>query len=182
MMRSTKLVLAATSLLALFAVLAPRTAVAQELPLPIARPCKHPCLNKIIFGDSAHLDKLELHARINPATSIDPVSEPFTIEISNANGTVFTATLNPGDFVASGGQRVIYRNPAARSAGGLARVQIQPRHDANEGFRVDVLAYGDLSAATLADMTTIIAVGNDGFFNTGTWTQRSYGWAFDFAP
>jgi len=180
-MRSTKFLLAATVLLVVSAVLAPRPGGAQEIPLPITRPCKHPCVNKILFASGPQLDKLELHARIVPATSIDPAGETFVFELSNANGTIFSATLPPGAFATSK-KRYIYRNPAARTAGGLYRVTISERHDANEGFRVDLLAYGDLSAATLADMTTIIAVGGDGFFNSGPWNQLKHGWSLDFAP
>jgi hypothetical protein len=183
MMRLTRILLAATSLLLLLAVVAPPAAVAQELPQPITRPCTHPCLNKITFENAPHLDKLELHARINPLSAIDPASESFTVEIANANGTVFTATLNPGDLKATnGGKRFIYRNAAARGAGGLFRVQIAQRHDGLQGYRVDVLAYGDLSSATLADMSTFIVVGNAGFFDSSTWTPRVHGWSIDFPP
>ena len=47
---------------------------------------------------------------------------------------------------------------------------------------MDVLAYGDLSAATVPTSTTFIAVGNDGFFDNSMWTQRQDGWAVDFQP
>ena len=181
-MRSMKFLLAATSLLALF-VVAPHTAGAQELPQQITRPCKHPCPNKITFESAPHLDSLELHARITPMVSIDPATQPFTVSLSNANGTIFTATLNPGDFkVTNGGKRFIFRNLAARKTGGLFRVQIAERHDGPGGYRVDVLAYGDLSAATLPDMTTIIAVGPNGFFDNSPWDPRNHGWSHDFMP
>lgn len=182
-MRLTRILLAATSLLVLLAVVAPPAAVAQELPQPITRPCTHPCPNKITFESAPHLDKLELHARINPLSAIDPASESFTVDISNANGTIFTATLNPGDLKpTNGGKRFSYRNTAARSAGGLFRVQIAPRHDGAQGYRVDILAYGDFSSATLPDMSTIIAVGMSGFFDNSPWTPRQHGWSIDFPP
>jgi len=179
-MRSTKLLFAATVLVALSAILAGSHAAAQEIPQPIGRPCKHPCVNKIRFVPGPKLDILELHARIVPVSSIDPASEAFTVELTDGGGgTIFTATLNPGAFTLRG-KRYIYRNPAARTAGGLFRVQIAERENAGDGYRVDVIAYGDLSAATTPDITTFIAVGDDGFFDTSMWTQRSYGWSVDF--
>ena len=80
------------------------------------------------------------------------------------------------------GKRWLYRNPAAKTAGGLYRVQIAPRKDVNEGYRVDVYAYGDLSAATDPGIATFIVVGNDPFFDTSTWNQRKDGWVVDFQP
>ena len=181
-MRVKKLVLAAVSVLALALVSVADQAGAQEIPQPIGRPCKHPCLNKIRLVPGPRLDILELHARIVPVGSIDPASEAFTVELTDGGGNVlFTATLAPGDFkVTSGGKKYTYRNTAARTAGGLFRVQIAERKDANEGYRVDVLAYGDLSGATSPDITTFIAVGDDGFFDNSVWVQRSYGWSVDF--
>jgi hypothetical protein len=149
---------------------------AQEIPQPIVRPCKHPCLNKIRFARG--LDKLELHAGLVPLTSVDPGFETFAVEISNVNGTVFTATLPPGAILTTnGGNRYTYRNPAARTAGGIYRVVVTQKTD---GFRVDLIAYGDLSSATEADMATFIAIGDDGFFDNSTWLAKKNGWAVDF--
>lgn len=182
-MRITKLGFSSALVVLLLAVAPVAGVQAQEIPQQITRPCKHPCLNKIRFVPGPGLDKLELHARIVPLTSIDPAGETFILELSNANGTIFTETLNPGAFVTTnGGKRYTYRNAAARGAGGIYRVQIQQRKDASEGYRVDVLAYGDLSSATEADMTTFIVVGDDGFFDNSTWLARKDGWAVDFQP
>jgi hypothetical protein len=179
----TKLALLPVMVLLVVGMVSGTDVAAQEIPQQITRPCKHPCLNKIRFVAGPRLDKLELHARIVPLTSIDPAGESFLVELSNANGTIFTATLNPGDFVTTnGGKRYIYRNPAARTAGGLFRVQIAQRKDANEGYRVDLLAYADLTAATEAEMTTFLVVGDDGFFDTSTWLARNDGWVVDFQP
>jgi hypothetical protein len=181
-MRLKKLVLVVVSVLALVPMFAVGLAGAQEIPQPISRPCKHPCLNKIRFVPGPRLDLLELHARIIPVGGIDPASEAFTVELTDNGGNViFTASLAPGDFkVTGGGKKFTYRNPAAKTAGGLFRVQIAERKDASEGYRVDVLAFGDLSLATAPDITTFIAVGDDGFFDNSTWKQRSYGWSVDF--
>lgn len=181
-MRHTKLavrgLLLALALVATWSVAAP----AQEIPQPIVRPCKHPCLNKVRFVPN-RLDKLELHAGLLPLSSMDPGFETFTIELSNANGTIFTATLPPGAILTTnGGKRYSYRNPTARTAGGIYRVVVTQKKNAADGYRVDLIAYGDLSAATEADMSTFIAVGDDAFFDNSTWLARKDGWVVDFPP
>jgi hypothetical protein len=179
---TTGLVISALAAVALATLPAPSRA--QEIPQPITRPCKHPCPNRIRFAPAPGLDSLELHARIIPQSSIDPAFETFFVELSDANGNVFFAvSVSPGDMKeTNGGRRAVYRNPAARSAGGVYQVTIMPRHDAIGGYRVDVRAYGDLSGATMADITTAITIGDDPFFDNGPWTQRSDGWVRDFIP
>jgi hypothetical protein len=163
--------------------LPPHRAVAQEIPGGITRPCVHPCPSVIQLVRDPRLDQLTLHARVVPGTSIDPAFETFTVDLSNANGTIFSATLNPGEMrELAGGKRVVYRNPAARRAGGISRVQITQRNDAPGGYRVDVVAHGDLSSATLDEMTVFLLLGDDGFFDTSTWSPRRSGWAHDFVP
>ena len=174
--------LVAVALLAA-ALIPSQRAGAQEIPTGITRPCVHPCPSRIQLVRDPRLDQLTLHARVLPQTSIDPAFETFTIELANANGTLFTATLNPGQMRGlAGGGRVVYRNPAARRAGGVSRVQIAQRKDGPGGYRVDVVAHGDLSAATLAEMTVFLAIGDDGFFDTSTWNPRPSGWSHDFMP
>lgn len=159
-------------------------ASAQEIPQPITRPCKHPCVNRIRFAPDPRLDSLELHGRIHPMTDLDPVNESFIVELYDAmNQVLFAVSVGPGEFIATnGGKRWVYRNKAAKTAGGLYRVQIAPRKDALGGYRVDVLAYGDLSPVVSGDITTLIQIGNDVFTNTSTWSQRPDGWVVDFLP
>lgn len=83
---------------------------------------------------------------------------------------------------APGGRHFYFRDAAARRTGGLSRLLISERHDADGGFRVDAFAYGDFSAATLAEMTVRIVVGNDPFTHTNMWIQHPRGWALDFSP
>lgn len=180
---TNRLAIVTLATIALASLLGAAPSHAQEIPQQITRPCKHPCLNKIRFANAPRLDSIELHARIVPVGSIDPANEAFTVELSDVNGVLFTATLNPGDLVeTNGGKRWLYRNPAAKTAGGLYRVQIAPRKDVNEGYRVDVYAYGDLSAATDPGISTFIVVGNDPFFDNGPWSPRKDGWVVDFQP
>lgn len=154
---------------------------AQELPRPITRPCTHPCINQIIFRNAPMLDQLLLHARVVPGTSILPSDETVTIELSNASSIIFLVTLSPGQIAEPTMNRFLFRDPTARRLGGLGRLSFTERHDADGGFRVDVVAYGDFSStATLASMTLKIVVGDDPFHITTTWDQKSYGWAVDF--
>ena len=184
-MRSWKLMLLVLSLvLATGLASGGRDAGAQEISQPITRPCKHPCPNRIRFASAPRLDSLELHARINPLTSIDPAFETFFVELSDGNGNVFFAvSVSPGDMRdTNGGRRVFYRDRGARTGGGVYQVTIAQRHDAAGGYRVDVRAYGDLSGATAPDITTTITIGDDVFANTSTWNQQQDGWAVDFTP
>lgn len=179
---TTRLAALALALLALAAL--PAVSHAQEIPQPISRPCKHPCPNKLRFDAGPRLDSLEIHARVVPLSSIDPANETFAIELTDANGdTVFRGTLAAGDLRdTNGGKRALYRNPAAKRTGGLYSVLIAPRRDAIEGYRVDIRAYGDFMRPASDVITTFIAIGNDPFFDTSTWSPREDGWVVDFAP
>lgn len=178
----TKFVIFAFAALALATL--PAVARAQELPQPISRPCKHPCPNKLRFDAGPRLDSVEIHARVVPLTSIDPAGETFAFELTDVNGnTIFGATLAAGDLRdTNGGKRTLYRNPAAKKTGGLYSVLITPRHDAIEGFRVDIRAYGNFTPPATDVITTFIAIGNDPFFDTRTWSPRHDGWSVDFTP
>lgn len=181
---STRLAVFSFVLLALATLPGAAPARAQEIPQPISRPCKHPCPNRIKLADAPRLDALELHARVVPLSSIDPANETFAFELTDVNGdTIFVATLAAGDLRdTNGGKRTLYRNPAAKRTGGLYSVLITPRHDASEGYRVDIRAYGDFTPPATDDITTFIAIGNDPFFDSRAWTKRQDGWAVDFTP
>lgn len=165
------------------AALGAQVAGAQEIPGPISRPCQHPCLNQIIFRDAPRLDTWILHARIIPMSDIDPANEDVTIEISNANDTIFASTLPAGEIRGTAnGRKFTFTDPTARVLGGIQRLTITKRNDANDGYRVDAVVHEDLSLATLAEMTTRISIGGDSFNHTDVWLTRNYGWAVDFPP
>jgi hypothetical protein len=156
---------------------------AQEIPTPITKPCNHPCVSQIRFKKDPTLDIWKLHARIIPISDIDPPSEDVTLEISNVNDVIFAATLAPGDVrQAPGGRRFYFRDPTARLLGGVERLFITQRFDGIGGYRVDAVLHGDLSLATLAEMTVRIVIGNDPFVNTSVWLEHAYGWSVDFPP
>lgn len=179
-----KSIILALAMLGLAALLAPAPSDAQEVPQPITRPCKHPCPNRIRFLPAPRLDSLELHARIVPVSGIDPANEDFAVELTDGNGnSIFAAALPPGALRdTNAGKRVVYKNPAAKRTGGLFSVLITPRRDSLGGYRVDIRAYGDFTPPVSADITTFLAIGNDPFFDSQTWTPRSDGFSVDFNP
>ncbi len=141
----------------------------------ITHPCKHPCQTLIRFiGTATTNDVFEFHGRVTPGTSIDPPNESFSISLSNANGVLFSGTVPPGSM--RGRRYWTFRVPGARKAGGLSLVRVTPRSDVPGTYKVDVRAYGDFTAATLAEMTIAVTIGDDPFSNTTTWTQTSNGW------
>ncbi len=154
---------------------------AQETGDPIITPCHHPCPAELKFG-TAHgqLDSLTFHARIAPASAIDPATEVVTVGLQNLDGTIAGETLPAGTIGARQNGLYVYRNPQARKTGGIASFKLRPRRDPLGGYRVDIVMYGDYSIATLPTMSTVILVGDDLFNNIGTWTQTKKGWIYEF--
>jgi hypothetical protein len=105
-------------------------------------------------------------------------NEQVGVILSNAAGILYRAAVPPGALVARGSreQRFIYRDAdAARARCGIAKIEMryQPAHGY---YRVRVIAYGDLSAATDPAMTLQLKVGDDGFVNSGVWERTASGW------
>ena len=128
-----------------------------------------------LAGD-AH-DQLVVHGRIVPMTPIDPPNEQVGVILTNAAGVLYRAAVPPGALVARGtGSRFIYRDAdAARTRCGIAKIEM--RYVPARGYyRVRVVAYGDLSAATDPAMTLQFKVGDDGFVNSGLWQPTASGW------
>ncbi len=137
-----------------------------RLHLPVA---------EIIFRDQ-QLDNFQVHIGVKPATPIDPLAEKFSVKLANANGTIFEEILLPGSFVKKG-PRYFFRDVDAKTLGGFFRVTITPKPG---GFyRLDVESFGDLSAATLANMTLEVMIGNDLFPITKDFTQTKSGWVLN---
>jgi hypothetical protein len=155
------------------------TPLAPPFPTPV-NVCHHNCPDKIIFGRHGKKDSLLVRSAFALGTVLDPAHETFHIVLSNSAGVIYQGTLTPGDLVHTGkGQRFAFMDHGARIGpgirGGLASVVILPV-PLDAGIRVDVLAFGNLAAATLPDMTLTITLGNDTIARTTTWEKRVNGW------
>lgn len=157
-------------------------AACQEVP-----PCQPIEDDPAIIRFSSNAEKpdyFKIHGRFRLGSGeMYPDVENFGILLTNANGVVYRGELEPGLLVKkSGGKgRFKFRDRFAKkglgTSDGLSRVGIRPRAFSGVDYIVFSLrAYGDLSAATLADMTTQVVVGNDVGSLSATWKQRPNGW------
>jgi len=118
-----------------------------------------------------------VRSAFGPGAVIDP-NDPVSIVLSNANGIVFAADLLPGDLSLRG-KTLIFSDKGAKKGnpirGGLASVKIAATPQGT-GTRITIEAYADMSAATEAQMTLEISVGDDENGVVDTWESRAYGW------
>ncbi|MFN8600756.1 MAG: hypothetical protein U0842_09785 [Candidatus Binatia bacterium] len=118
-----------------------------------------------------------MRSAIGPGATVDP-NDAFSIVLRNANGVVYSATLQPGDFVQRG-KALVFIDKGARGGQGtrnglsLVKIADTPK---STGTRITVEAFADMSAAAEADMTLEISIGNDANAITDTWERRNYGW------
>jgi len=96
------------------------------------------------------------------------------VELRNADGVVYVATLAPGEVEKRSESSFLMRNAAARYDGGFSRFQIRKR--TKRASSITFKAYGDLSAATLSEMTLTITIGAEEFRADGNWKQLANGW------
>lgn len=124
------------------------------------------------------LDGLWFVTAFPTGTLVDPENEALTVTLSNADGTIYTTTLPAGSLIEQRGY-FRYTNPAARqTTGGFGKVKLYFTPD-GQNLRLYAQAYGDLSAATLADMTLTVTLGDDTVVSTATWNPTSNGWIFN---
>ena len=157
-------------------------AEAQEIPQQIRGNCCS-CNSQIKFRKG--LDLLRLGSRLipTPAAVIDPLLTGMAVELGNANGTLASIVIPPGAFTEKpSGRKWVYKDPAAKASGGAFVVTLQERNDQHGGWLISIKYFGDLSAATLAEMSTVITIGTSTFFDTSDWTARATGWRKKFAP
>lgn len=145
--------------------------------------CPHLCPNKIRFiGDLAKPDFFEVHAIIVPNAGFSPLTQPFTVSMSNSGGQIFSFTLPAGSLVA-GGDAITYTNNNADVTGGIFKIKLAERDDAPGAFRLDIQGYSpNLQPDTTIpadnpDITTEFSVGGESW-TTGvkTWDRKSFGW------
>jgi hypothetical protein len=157
------------------------TAAATATPGPFPTPapiCNHPCPDLIRFGKPGKPDNLQLLTAFPSTTVLDPTNEAFTLTLRNANGVIYTASLVPGDLLLKGKNHRFLDRMARKGLGirgGLAKVELRPVPK-KQAIRVTIQAYSDLDAATLAEMTAEVTLGDDTIAQTAVWLQKSYGW------
>jgi uncharacterized repeat protein (TIGR01451 family) len=145
--------------------------------------CQNDCLGRFrrdpgtitFHGTSRPNDRLKVNGVVVTRLPVSTEGLTITVRLSNANGVVYEATLDGGDLVAKGRQlKFRDRNAASAVEGGIGIFRVSPHR--TDGYRVKVEAYGDLSAATLADMTIEILFGLETYQNSATWMSTPKGW------
>ncbi len=140
-----------------------------------------------ILDDPAKLtwEYVKIHGRFVPDTPVDPENEGFTFMLSNANGLIYRAELFAADLRVAGGKstkRWKFRDKLAKrgmgSRKGLSTISMKTRNepDGSVSYPFKVKAYGDMSNATVALMTTQISVGDDVSFVTAEWKGKPGHW------
>lgn len=108
----------------------------------------------------------------------DPTESDFTLTISNANGIIYQATIFPGDLRPVGRtfrfvDRSVPKGPGIRD--GVKRLQLSQRPDGL--WRFEMKAFGDLSAADMAEMTVHMTTDGNEYEVTAVWDERGNGWS-----
>ena len=80
----------------------------------------------------------------------------------------------PAGALGRRGAFYLTRDPEAKRSGGIALIRVVLRPD--RAVVVSLQAFGDLSAATLADMTLRLTVGGETYAASGRWRRRGSGW------
>jgi uncharacterized repeat protein (TIGR01451 family) len=140
-----------------------------------------------ILDDPAFVkwNSISFHGRFIPQTPADPFAEGFRYVLSNENGVIYSAELLPGDMRVRTRKNLskwTWKDTTARKSRGLRdgiyRLGIHQRLEKSGdiSYVMTILAYGDMSAATLATMTTHIYIGDDVAFLTAEWSGQLGGW------
>jgi hypothetical protein len=128
---------------------------------------------RIVARNAPSLDMLGFALRSLSLVFVDPSNQDVSVQISNANGVCYSATLPAGSLVLKGNYYRYINAHAKNAPGGIKKMTIWERRGQTQIYAD---AYGDLSACTLPDMTTNVSIGNTVFTHVGTWIQTSSGW------
>lgn len=129
---------------------------------------------RIRFASSSP-DQITLRGAIVPDTSDDLANSPASIEVENSSGLLLAASL-PAGALEKRGAVYLGRDPLAGRTGGIGLLRVVQR--TNHALSFALRAYGDLSAATRADMTIRLTIGGRSYATSGTWRLRSNGWSW----
>jgi len=122
-------------------------------------------------------DRLRVHGSFENDHSIDPTSVVVGVRLSDANGVVYSASVPVGAMSERvTNERTFFRfkdaNAKSSPDGGIGAFKVSK--DAR-WYRVNVWAYGDLSAAT-SEMTMDIFFGHEQYTSSGRWKRTLRGW------
>jgi len=122
-------------------------------------------------------DRLKVHGSFENDHSVDPTNLIVGVRLSNASGVVYSASVPLGAVTMRTTKvRTFFRfaDASAKSSpnGGIALFTVSK--DA-AWYRVNVWAYGDLSAAT-SEMTMDVFFGHEQYTSSGRWKRTVRGW------
>lgn len=130
--------------------------------------CTHACNSKILFLPG--LDREFFQTSVVPAPGSDPAGSPFTIQLRNSNGIIYSASLPAGSLrrVATGW---VFKDTNAAIVGGIQQVRLQwgRANGDSQVLRVFVKSHGDPVGATEPEMTLSLSIASQIFEVTKTW-------------
>jgi hypothetical protein len=145
---------------------------------PTGRLAKDP--GSIVFhrAGTTGPDRLQVNGLIRPPEPIDPtvmeVGVRLTKKDENNNDVEIYSALLPAGSLQPKGRKLKYSNRDAKTNGGFALFQYAPHR--TDGFRIRLITYGDLSGATVPDMTIDVLIGTGEYQHSASWTQTRRGW------
>src|SRR5262249_52557095 len=120
-------------------------------------------------------DYFKVHGRLvlqNPAS----LQGKFGILLTNADGVIYRALLQPGDLKPKG-SGAAFTDKTAKSGPGIRDGLSQVKVKVKQGYvQVQVKAYSDLSEATVPLMGVQVVIGTENAFYKSEWSKRPNGW------
>jgi len=144
--------------------------------------CRNTCVGRLrrdpasinFRGNAKPADRLQVNGLVNTRLPINPDGMVVTVRLSNANGVIYEATLDGSQLLVSGPKLKFHDSDAAKHpVNRIADLRVSPHKD---GHRVKIVAYGDLSNATLEDMVLEILFGAQTYQNSAAWKRTKRGW------
>jgi hypothetical protein len=134
----------------------------------------------VIPGAGPGHGRLRLRGRVSLgrlSAGIDPLAEPFTLTLADADGPFYTAALPPGTFRVNAAGDFVFTDPDGTLASGLRRVRLQPDGPGSliviaEGWRLDARG-ADRGAITIG-----IAIGDEVARGAFAFRRRDRRWIF----
>ncbi len=118
------------------------------------------------YGPAPNRGRLALRGIVRLGRSsagTDPLTEPVTVTLADADGAFYSATVPPGAFRRVG-RRLVFSDPTGTLAGGLRTLRLQPSGAVD--LRISMVAAKlDLGRADREEVLVTLQIGDD----RGTW-------------